>query len=114
MRNTLLILILLASFCAQAQITTPIVKANFGVDGDLRANYLTGTGVTGSADDWFNNGTVGTGRNVIDTTGAAGIISGYNSDVSPFRRRMASFIRGMSLPTFTVFNNRLWLDAMFV
>ena len=114
MRNILLYLILLSSFYAQAQITTPIVKANFGVDGDLRANYVTGTGVTGAGDDWFNNGTAGLGRNVIDTAGAAAIIKGYNTDVSPWPKRMASFARGMSLPTFTIYNNRLWLDAMFV
>ena len=114
MRNILLYLILLSSFYTEAQITTPIVKANFGVDGDLRANYVTGTGVTGAGDDWFNNITGAAGRNVIDTTGAAAIIKGYNSDVSPWPKRMASFARGMSLPTFTVFNNRLWLDAMFV
>ena len=114
MRNTLLLLILLTSIFANGQITTPIVKANFGVDGDLRANYLQGTGVTGSADDWFNNGTLGTGRNVIDSTGAAAIIAGYNADVSPWPKRMATFFRGMSLPTFTVFNNRLWLDALYV
>src|ERR1051326_736027 len=114
MRKTILFLILIAPFFAIAQITTPVVRANFGVDGDLRANYLTGTGITGSADDWFNNGTAGTGRNVIDTTGAAAIVAGYNSDVSPWLKRMTSFYRGMSLPTFTIFNNRLWLDAMFV
>ncbi|HEV8504624.1 MAG TPA: T9SS type A sorting domain-containing protein [Chitinophagaceae bacterium] len=114
MRNTLLLLILLASISARGQITTPVVRANFGVDGDLRANYLTGLGVTGSADDWFYDGTVGSGRHVIDTTGAAAIIKGYNTDASPWPRRMATFFRGMSLPTFTVFNNRLWLDALFV
>ena len=114
MRNTLLFLILLACSFANGQITTPVVRANFGVDADLRANYVTGIGVTGSADDWFNNGTAGTGRNVIDTTGAAAIIAGYNSDASPWPKRMATFFRGMSLPTFTVFNNRLWLDALYV
>jgi hypothetical protein len=114
MRNTLLLLILLTSIFANGQITTPIVKANFGVDGDLRANYLQGTGVTGAADDWFNNGTLGTGRHVIDSTGAAAIIAGYNSDASPWPKRMATFFRGMSLPTFTIFNNRLWLDALYV
>lgn len=98
MRNTLLFLILLTSFFANGQITTPIVKANFGVDADVRANFLTGTGVTGSADDWFNNGTPGSGRNVIDSTGAAAIIAGYNSDASPWPKRMATFYRGMSLP----------------
>ncbi len=114
MRPFLLLAILITSVFASAQITTPVVRANFGVDADLRANYLTGLGVTGSADDWFNNGTAGTGRNVIDTNGAAAIIAGYNSDASPWPKRMATFFRGMSLPTFTVFNNRLWLDALYV
>ena len=114
MRKTILSLILITPFFATAQITTPVTRANFGVDGDLRANYLTGTGIIGAGDDWFNNGTAGTGRHVIDTTGAAAIIAGYNTDASPWRKRMASFYRGMSLPTFTVYNNRLWLDAIFV
>lgn len=114
MKNTLLALTLFISLFSQAQITTPVVRANFGVDGDLRANYLEGTGVTGSADDWFNNGTLGAGRHVIDTTGAAAIIKGYNTDASPWPKRMATFFRGMSLPTFTVYNNRLWLDALYV
>src|SRR4029453_13149302 len=107
MRTILLLLLLIISIFAVAQITTPIVKANFGVDGDLRPNYLTGIGVTGSGDDWFHDGTAGSGRHVIDTTGAAAIIKGYNTDASPWPRRMATFFRGMSLPTFTVFNNRL-------
>ena len=38
MRPILLLLILITSIAATAQITTPIVKANFGVDGDLRAS----------------------------------------------------------------------------
>jgi len=114
MRNTLLLLILFISLFANGQITTPVVRANFGVDADLRANYLQGTGVTGSADDWFNNGTLGTGRNVIDTIGAAAVIAGYNSDASPWPKRMSTFYRGMSVPTFTVWNNRLWLDALYV
>jgi hypothetical protein len=114
MRTPILFLILITSFFATAQITTPIVKANFGVDGDLRPNYVTGTGVTGSADDWFHDGTAGTGRHVIDTTGAAAIIKGYNTDASPWPKRMASFFRGMSLPTFSVYSNRLWLDALYV
>ena len=93
MRNTLLFIILFISIFASGQITTPIVKANFGVDADVRANFLTGTGVTGSADDWFNNGTLGSGRNVIDSTGAAAIMAGYNSDASPWPKRMATFFR---------------------
>ena len=83
MKPILLFLILVTSIAATAQITTPVVRANFGVDGDLRANYLTGLGITGSGDDWFYDGTAGTGRHVIDTTGAAAIIKGYNTDASP-------------------------------
>jgi hypothetical protein len=98
MRNTLLFLILLASSFAYGQITTPVVRANFGVDGDLRANYVQGIGVTGSADDWFNNGTLGSGRNVIDTAGAAAIIAGYNSDASPWPKRMATFFSWYESP----------------
>jgi hypothetical protein len=113
MKLTILFLILLAPFLSKAQITTPVVKANFGVDADLRANYFNGA-ITGSGDDWFNNGTAGSGRHVIDTTGAAAIIAGYNSDVSPWPRRMASLYRPMSLPTYTIYNNRLWLDAIFI
>ena len=125
MKLNVLILILLAPFLCMAQITTPVTRANFGVDGELRANYTwvssTGTYViTGAGDDWFNNGTAGSGRNVIDTgataafPGAAAIVAGYNSDASPWPKRMASFYKGMSLPTFTIWNNRLWLDALYV
>jgi hypothetical protein len=61
-------LLLLVPFLASSQVTVPIVKANFGVDADLRANFFDGLILTGN-DDWFrNNGTVGAG--IIDTTGA--------------------------------------------
>ena len=113
MKLTILFLILLAPFLSNAQITTPVTKANFGVDADLRANFFNGA-ITGSGDDWWNNGTAGSGRNVIDSTGAAAMIAAYNADVSPYPKRMSSFYRTMSLPTFTVWNNRLWLDAIFV
>jgi len=96
-----------------AQITTPIIKAAFGVDADLRANYFNGFVQSGN-DDWFNNGTAGTGFFVIDTTGAASIVAGYLSDVSPWPKRMAPLYRSMSRPKFAVVNNRLWLDAIFV
>ena len=101
-----------------AQITTPITKARFGVDGELRANYTSGA-VQASNDDWFNLATGvlatdTTGKAVIDTTGAAAIITGYLTDVYPWPRRRASFYRTMSRPTFSVINNRLWLDAIFV
>jgi len=101
------------SVIVSAQITTPIIKAAFGVDADLRANFFNGFVQSGN-DDWFNNGTAGTGSFVIDTTGAAAIVAGYLSDASPWPKRMAPLYRSMSRPKFTVFNNRLWLDAIFV
>src|SRR5207247_1471776 len=100
MKTFLRLLIFIGPLFSQAQITTPVVKANFGVDADLRANYFNGL-ITGSSDDWFNNGTAGTGRYVIDTTGAASIIAGYNSDVSPWPKRMATIYRGISMDNVT-------------
>lgn len=97
---------------ANAQITTPVIKAGFGVDGDLRANFYNNFSTSGN-DDWFTTGGVG-GTSIIDTTGAADILAGYASDISPYPRRMASFYRSMRVAPYTVINNRLWLDAMFV
>jgi hypothetical protein len=105
--------VVLFSFFCSAQITTPIIKAAFGVDADLRANFFNGFVQSGN-DDWFNNGTAGTGTYVIDTTGAAAIVAGYLSDVSPWPKRMAPLYRSMSKPQFTTFNNRIWLDAIYV
>src|SRR6266513_4219777 len=120
MKTTLLILlsILLSPLFFYGQITTPIIKARFGVDADLRANYFNGA-IQSSNDDWFNLATGvlatdTTGKAVIDTTGAAAILAGYLSDVSPWPKRMASFYRGMSKPKLSIINNRLWVDAAFV
>lgn len=115
MKTTLqiVLVILTSSINASAQITDPITKARFGVDADLRANYFEGA-VSSGNDDWFNNGTLGTGEFVIDTTGAAAMIADYLNDVSPFPKRMSSFYRTMSKPQFSVVANRLWLDAIFV
>lgn len=114
MKTPLLISFFFLLSFARAQITTPAVNAGFGVDADLKARSV--TGAVQASDDWYlhpaNTGTSGT--NVIDTTGAATIVAGYNSDVSPWNKRMASFYRSMSVPSFTVVDNRLWLDALFV
>ena len=104
--------IVLTNLC-YSQITTPVIRSGFGVDADLRSNFFNSFVQSGN-DDWFNNGTAGTGLFVIDTNGAAAIRAGYASDVSPFPRRMASFYRGMSRPAFSVNNGRIWLDAMFI
>lgn len=113
MKVSLLFVFTIFTFSTNAQITTPIIKAAFGVDADLRANYFNGFVQSGN-DDWFNNGTLGTGQFVIDTTGAAAIRAGYAADISPWPKRMSSFYRTMSKPSFSVVNNRLWLDALFV
>src|SRR6186713_1133124 len=101
------------SIFISAQITTPVIRAGFGVNADLRANFWNGS-IVNLNDDWYNNGTAGTGVFVIDTTGAASVVAGYLSDVNPWPKRMAPLFRSMSRPKFTVVNNRLWLDAIFV
>lgn len=96
---------------AYSQITTSVIRANFGVDADLRSNYFNGAVLDGN-DDWFTlPGSSGSGAFVIDTTGAASIVSRYATDI-PFRR--STFSRGMSYPIFSTVNNHLLLDAAFV
>lgn len=70
------LLFLLLIWHCNAQVTTPAIKANFGVEADLAANFYT-SGNTAAVDDWFNISTVGSGKGVIDTTGAAAIIANY-------------------------------------
>ncbi len=114
MKRFLLLLFLAGPIFAATQITTPIIKARFGVDGDLRANYFNGLVQTGN-DDWFNMVATDTsGKSVIDTTGSAAIVAGYLADVSPWPKRMSSFYRTMNRPSYSIVNNRLWLDALFV
>lgn len=109
----ILFLLLLSPLFFYGQITTPVINARFGVDGELRANYYNGAVASGN-DDWFNNGTAGTGEFVIDTTGARAMINAYNADVSPWYKRSSSFYRTMSKPQFSIIGNRLWIDAIFV
>ena len=106
------LILLLSRACSQAQITTPIIKSGFGVDGDLRANFFNNF-VTSGNDDWFITGGIG-GTYVIDTTGASSVLAGYTADVSPFPNRMAAVYRSMRVAPYTVVNNRLWLDALWV
>ena len=97
---------------ANSQITTPVLKASFGVDGDLRANYF--NGFLQFNDDWFNNGTAGSGVFVIDTTGAASLLSQYTSN--PNSRKLP-FYRTMRYPAFTTITtgaSRLLIDAVFI
>lgn len=105
----LLLLILGNPDLVTAQITTPIVKANFGIEADLASNYF-GHAQQGSVDDWFNNGHAGTGEFIIDTAGAASIVSGYASNPAS---RSLSFSRLMKQFPYSIINNSLLLDAVF-
>lgn len=114
MKHIILLMLLAGHHLVNAQITTPVIKARFGVDGELRANFFNNLVQAGN-DDWFNlNASDTSGKYVIDTTGSAAIVAGYLADISPWPKRMQSFYKTMSQPAFSVVNNRLWLDALFV
>ncbi|MGN6292767.1 MAG: T9SS type A sorting domain-containing protein [Chitinophagaceae bacterium] len=106
-----LLLMVLCSINAHTQIVTPVINAGFGVDGELRSNYK-GTAMALNTDDWFTAAsTMGNGKSVIDTTGAAAIMARYATDMN-FRR--LPFFRPMRVAPFTVVNNRVWIDAVFI
>ena len=107
MKNLYLLLLLLPIY-SYGQITTPVMRANFGIDADLRANYYNSL-VTAAGDDWFVN-SAGSGQGVIDTTGAAAIVARYNTTPSS---RSSTFSRIMKQNPFSVVNNRLLIDAVF-
>ncbi len=105
-----LVLLLAPSFL-KAQITGPVIRANFGVDGDLRSNYFTNLVQSGN-DDWFRfPGSTGGGQFVIDTAGAVALMANYVSN--PASRRLP-FVKSMRFPAYSVVNNRLLVDAVFV
>ena len=109
MKKILLLIYIVIPVLATSQVITPVIKANFGVDGDLRANFFSGAALNGN-DDWFmNSGSPGEG--IIDTTGAAFILSKYASDPNS---RKIPFFRGMQFPQFSVINNRLLIDGIFI
>ena len=110
MKKILFLFFITCSYCSvHGQITIPIIKANFGVDADLRANYFNGA-VNSAADDWYNNGTLGTGQFVIDTSGAAALVAAYTTNPAS---RMFSFSRLMKQAPYSIVNNRLLIDAIF-
>lgn len=110
MKKIFYLLILFCNSNIYGQIITPALNANFGVDGDLRANFFNRS-VSSTGDDWFNYDNSATGVQVIDTTGASAIVARYATDVN-FRK--TSFSTGMSFPPFTVVNNKLLLGAAFI
>lgn len=110
MKKILSVILISGAFqSVSAQITTSSIKANFGVEADVSANFYNNS-TTPAVDDWFNNGYTGTGRGVIDTSGAAAILAGYISNPAS---RNQSLSRRMAYPAFTLLNNRIVLDAVW-
>src|SRR5688500_3024437 len=110
MKTTILLIAVFTVQLASGQITTPTIKAGFGLEADLKANYFNGIATSGT-DDWFADATPGVGKFVIDSTGAAAWINRYNTD--PASRRK-SFVQKMSYPVYSIVNSKLWYDAIFV
>src|SRR3569623_428046 len=109
MKRYVYILLLLFNSNLFGQITTPVIKSNFGVDGDLNANFFNNFISVDSDDDWFKSNTL-PGIGVIDTTGAATINALYASDPN---FRFVPFGRRMSVPAASIVNNKLLLAAVF-
>ncbi len=95
---------------ANAQITTPVIRAGFGVDADLRSNFFNGFLQAGN-DDWFSNTVGGGGQFIIDTTDAAYIVNRYTTNPAT---RMVPFFRGMRYPQFSIVNNKMLIDGIFI
>lgn len=96
-------------FKALGQITSPVIKANFGIDGDLKSNYFNHFLTLGKDADWFKQGTLG-GEGVIDTSGAAAILARYATDAD-FRK--LPFMRTMNFYPGSVVNGKILIDAIF-
>ncbi len=110
-----LFLLLFLSFgfmpSSYSQITGgPAVKANFGVDADVSANYQQFDGLTQDSgiDDWFFfDEWLGGGLNVIDQSNAAAEIAEIKLDNN------YSFTRRMAVPENTTKGDYIWIDAVY-
>lgn len=111
MKTNILFLFFFITFIntSKSQITTPEIKANFGVDADLRATFFNNRNFSVS-DDWFKYFVAGTGQNIIDTAGAAEIVANYTSNPAT---RMNSFSRLMEPDFYSILQNKLVIDAVF-
>jgi hypothetical protein len=103
------LLLLWGTNVLNAQITTRVIKAGFGVDGELRANYFNNIVQSGN-DDWFTQNN-GVGQFVIDTTGAAALLAQYTADPNS---RKIPFYRTMRVDPYSLMNNFLVIDAVFI
>ena len=112
MKQWLFLLLLIFNFTGReviSQITSPQVRAAFGVDGELRSNFFN-TAALAANDDWYKMD-AGTGIGVIDTTGVAAQLALYNSNINS---RFIPLMRGMSVPLYSNLNNKTLIDAVFV
>ena len=100
---------LLCAYTVDAQITSQQLKAGFGVDGELRANFYSNIPQSGN-DDWFSM-SAGSGNFVIDTTGAASIVARYAID--PAFRKLP-FYRTMRVDPYTLMGSYRVIDAVFI
>jgi hypothetical protein len=90
-----------------AQLNYGGINANFGVDGDTRANavkYGPASGLIPS-DDWFSLSS--SSYNIIDTTNASNYLNLLQSGSN------ISIVQRMSVPLYSKVNGRLWLDAVY-
>lgn len=110
MKRIFYFLFLLSNSGVYGQITNPVIEANFGLDGDLRANFFNNASTNTGGDDWFNYDASTPGIGVIDTTGAAAITARYAIDPT---FRQLPFGRTMSVSPGSIVNNKLMIDAVF-
>jgi hypothetical protein len=109
LKITILAILLFTKY-GNAQIIIPTIKANFGIDADLRCNYFNGLVQSGN-DDWFRlSASIGTGEYMIDTTGAAFLLAQYAANPAS---RKVPFYKAMRFPSYKIINNRLLIDAYF-
>ncbi len=92
---------------SSAQVQNSALIGRFGIDGDLRTDYRqNGTFTASGSDDWFWT-PGGSGKGVIDTSGAelakAALSSGKN----------ISFVKGTSIPRYSFTDTILYMDAIF-
>ena len=104
----LLIALVWSSSTLMAQITRPQVKSGFGVEAELESSLFVEENI---GDDWFSANGIITGRQVIDTTGAASILQNYISNPLTLNK---SFSRLMSEPIYSLIDNNRWIDAVFI
>jgi hypothetical protein len=90
-----------------AQLANGGLHANFGVDADTRADYIKYGPAVGSvkSEDWFSLS--GVSKGVIDTTNAA-----YFKSLL-VKNENICFVKKMSAPLYTKWNNALWIDAVY-